>query len=315
MKDSGWGRKDVDKMVIKELDWLVKNRCNRYKGYSWGLPFDWFMGNDGKGNGVLSKEGTPYSTLSIYPINAFMHARESKILPEKYYDVVTNSKYLFTHYLKKRTMPSTSISVSYSPVDDFYIINANAYSAAALCRINESIPLAKQLVKYVLEEQNKDGSWNYWGSIEKERHTSVDSLHQVYILQCLAMCHDRLGDIEIKNSIEHGIEFFISNFFEDGHILKFPQSYKDIYQEEYELIDISESLSFFIDISSLFPRYLEWVDILFSGLMGDYSLNGKSYFRTKLNPKSGIDIPFIRWGQIQAFNAITKYYKLCQITK
>jgi hypothetical protein len=296
-------------VIARELDWIAKNRCKRYRGYSWGLPFDWVMGDDGKGNGILAKEGTPYSTLSIYPVNAFIHAEQSGVLPDYYSSVAKESKYLFTHYLKRRAMTPNSISLSYSPLDDFYIVNVNSYAAATLCKIGEEYDLARCLIQYVLDEQLPDGSWNYWGRVETNRQPCVDSLHQVYIMQNLLTCYNILKLPEIKQSIVRGLEFFVDNFIENGLILKFPRRYKDIYVEEHELIDISESLSLFIEIVEMFPKYSEWVDIFLTSILTAYSSNNK-YLRTKIDPKNGVDIPFIRWGQSQAFFAMTKYYKI-----
>jgi hypothetical protein len=295
--------------VNREIDWLINKNCEGYCGYSWGLPFDWCMGDDGKGSGVFAPVGTPFSTLSLYPVRAMKLVGDSGYRPDLH-KIYKYASCLFMKELKRRyfNVSSPSVSLSYSPLDNFYVVNVNSYAAATLCLISEELDFAEELIQYVLDEQNDAGYWNYWGSQEKGREEVIDSLHQCYIIQNLMTCYDVFKTSELKESIRKGVKYFSENFIDGRGVTKFSIHETKNYIEEYEIIDIAESINMFMDVSKIFPEYHDMVHDLMRNVFYSYSNPGKPYFKTRQLPKNGVDVPYIRWGQSQIFHTLTRYY-------
>lgn len=289
---------DNDEKWIKygkeELEWLIKNKS--IYGYSWGLPFDWNMGN----NDCLAKSGTPFSTLSIYMLDAFLNYK--KISGDTNYDdVISYIPDLFTKHLKQIKTIDTMI-LSYSPIDELYANNVNSYAAATLCLVqhttgeiyNDHIHM---LLNSLIEEQHEDGSWEYYTK-HQNRTGCIDSLHQIYILQNLERCY-RLGKYtKLKIPIQRGMKFVEDNFItEDNNVKKFVND-----GQEYELIDIAELIYLYIIRKDIKKSY-----IFMNSLIKTFKIfEDAPHFISKI----GVDIPFFRWGISQTLHTMGEY--ICQ---
>lgn len=298
----------------KELLWLINNKST-YPGSSWGLPFVWNMGNC-----VYAPVGTPYSTISIYMIDAFndgfKHSYWNEYKPN-YFDVLVKSHILFTDQLKILEESDDSLYLSYSPLDNLKVINVQSYAAVALyatrwCRelINSGkdpyLEFSNKLTNTVIKEQSDDGSWNYWGKDDK-RH-SVDSLHQCYIMQNLYRCYLMNKDDRILSAVNTGIEYYLKNYIEDEKIRKFPIGLEGWFAG-YELIDIAEATRLFMLLDNK-----KYTDMCINSMISNFKIENKPYFISCLNDNRRIggidDIPYLRWGQTQAALAMGEY--LCK---
>ncbi len=293
----GWNGK-----AEKELDWLESHACTGYSGFCWGLPFDWMMRKD-----VIAKVGTPYSTIIIYMVDAFLLGYKATG-KKKYLDIALSTANFFEKDLKRTFDDGDSVCLSYSPMDDLRVTNVNSYAAANLYTVynytkDENIRnLADKLIRFVISEQNENGSWNYFCRLEK-RENWIDSLHQCYIMENLYRCYLVNNDKKILDSVEMSFEYFIHNFItEDGLISKYPVNQKFLIGTRYELMDIAESITLF----SLLKKK-EYAEPALETLAKRFRIPGKPYYYSYLVGGEGTTTPFIRWGEAQALYALAFY--------
>lgn len=287
----GWNEK-----AEKELGWLETHACKGYSGYCWGLPFDWRMGNS-----VIARQGTPFSTITIYMTDAFLAGYE-KTGNRKYLSIAESTAEFFVNDLKRTYEDEDKICLSYSPLDNFQIINVNSYGAANLYSIfrftnnNQYRTMAEKLINYILDEQNDDGSWNYWSKNHVDNKT-VDSLHQCYIMENLFRCYLINKDQRISKSIEHSLIFFIEKYYNSGEISKNPGD-----KHYGELIDAAEAIILF----SLLKKR-DFLEETLSKTIERFGIRDSPFFYSAISDDKKDKTPYTRWGQSQILFALSDY--------
>jgi hypothetical protein len=294
--------------------WLVNHANQEYSGYAWGIPFKWLMGT-----GVLAPENTPMSTVTPYCSDTFYMFQE--------YQIATSGANFILNGLKRVYEDDDKLCLSYSPLDEFMIVNVQAYCAAQLYRayVHTGFPhyrvAADRLINFVLSEQNEDGSWYYWSKKAPSRvAASVDSLHQCYIMQGLYRCYLVNKNEKIKDSVLKCMEYCNSNLITDyQEVKKFPKQ-----PHAYELIDAAEMVST-LDLIGEYER----ADTLLCSTISHFAIydweygelafhvnipktirfkHKRAYFASWINPQN--NIPYIRWGQSQLLYAMAQHVAL-----
>lgn len=292
------------KKAEKQLDWLEKNSSTGYSGFCWGLPFDWLL----PGN-ILARKSTPCSTIMLYMVDAFMLGYELT-KKEKYLKIANSAVNFFLNDLNKDIINNNMICLSYTPLDRFHVINVNAYVAATLYKIHKYdgknkklIDFANKLINYVLNEQNNDGSWYYWG-VKERRNGGIDSLHQCYIIENLYRCYLFNKDRRILKSITKALTFYINNFFINGNIKKLP--FLQTYVHPDELIDHAEAIYMFAMLWGRFDTEQVLSETL-KYTLKTFKIQDKPYFYSYILGDRKIDIPYMRWGQTQMLYSLVFY--------
>ncbi len=163
--------------AIHFLDQLEKSRCQDFKEYCWGYPFDWVTRN-----GVIKRQ-TPLITTTPYVYEAFLQVHDiyEKEMPER----PTLNSQLSTlnqtlesiarhaaNDIKDFRVSEAASSCSYTPFDKGGVINAAAYRAFLLTSASQVFSnddygrIADRNLNFVLENQND--RWllvlcNRWG--------------------------------------------------------------------------------------------------------------------------------------------------------
>lgn len=286
------------------INWLLDHSNKEYNKkhpypYTWGIPFKWLMGT-----GVLAPENTPMSTVTPYCSDAFYMASKAYPYEKSYLSVAVSNANFILNYLNVVYEDNNKICLSYSPLDDFRIINVQAYCAAQLYRayIHTGITycrnVADKLINFVLDEQNEDGSWYYWSKQVEAPVISIDSLHQCYIMQGLYRSYLVNSDSRIKQSVEQCMEYCKENLItEDLHVKKFSDR-----KHPYELIDAAEMVS----TLDIFNDQLS--DVLLESTIEKFEIGSKPYFASTLNPRN--NIPYTRWGQSQMLFTMAQHLAL-----
>ncbi len=276
------------KYECKWVNWLKENANRKYTGYTWGIPFKWLMGT-----GVLAPENTPMSTVTPYCSDAFYLLQNPKI-------ATSNADFIMTD-LKKTYQDDEKACLSYSPLDNFMIINVQAYCAAQLYRAYKYTgytpytQLADKLINFVLDEQNEDGSWYYWSKKTTEPvPTSIDSLHQCYIMQGLYRSYMVNQNTKIKDAVLKCMEYCNDNLITNRHeVKKFADK-----KQPYELIDAAEIVS----TLDLIGEH-EFATLVLFATIPKFSTPAP-YFASWNKPRN--NIPYIRWGQSQMLFAMAQ---------
>jgi len=292
------------KTIQDNLKWLEENSSKGYSGYCWGLPFNWYLPE-----GIIAGINTPCSTILIYMMDAFLLGHKV-IGNDNYKKIAFSIADFLIHDLNKDMLDENTICSSYTPLDNFHVINVNSYVAASLYTIfgytkdTKLINYSDKLINYVLKEQNEDGSWYYWGS-QKRTKDVVDSLHQCYILENLYRCYLINNDKRIFHSIQKGLDYFTKNLYHNGQIKKFTNPKYNNYP--LELIDHAEAVIMFTMLSNDFNTK-EYAEKTVNYVFQKFKIKNKSYFYSYIIKSIPKNIPYIRWGESQTLYALSFYY-------
>lgn len=287
----------------KELKWLELNSSKEYSGHCWGLPFKWQLPE-----GILAEKNTPLSTIVIYMMDALLlYYKTTK--EKRYVDMAISISKFVTKDLNKDIIDKNTICSSYTPLDNFHVVNVNSYVAAILYTIytytkdSSLVEYADKLLNYVFKEQNEDGSWYYWGS-EERINKSIDSLHQCYIIENLYRCYLVKNNPRIKSTIKKALDFYIPNFFSNGKITKFCHPKYSKYP--LELIDHAEAIIMFSLLDKDF-KTRDYATKVIEYTLENFKVPNKPYFYSYILKSKPIDIPYIRWGLSQLLYAYVFY--------
>lgn len=201
--------------AIFALNWLIENSNRNFKGFCWGLPFDWQTR-------ILIPKNTPCGVTTAMSTHAFLDAYETLKNP-RYLEVVKGCCVFLTRYLKVDYVNKDELCFSYTPLDNFHIHNANLWIASAILRANLYIKnkeldhLAVKALNFTIKHQNDDGSWFYWAPPDKLLY-QVDNYHTGFILECLNIARRILKDqFKYEENLKKGLDFYIKNLFlKDG---------------------------------------------------------------------------------------------------
>ncbi len=111
----------------------------------------------------------------------------------------------------------TELCFSYAPNTDTRIFNASLLAAEVLASVGKStgeeelIDLAERAARYVVNNQQPDGSWLYGA---EPKQAWIDNFHTAYVLFSLK----RIIDISIRKNefqpaLERGYQYWKNNFF------------------------------------------------------------------------------------------------------
>jgi hypothetical protein len=272
------------------LHWLLENPSKGYSGLSWGYPFDWQ-------SRVFIPKGTPSGVVTSNAAFAFLDAYG--ILKEKKYLKAAESCCAFI--LKDLNIDNISedkICISYTPLDEFHVHNANLLSASVLLRTysinnhDEYKETGLKAINFTMSHQNKNGSWYYWAPPD-ELYRAVDNYHTGFVLECLNVGRRALQNEFIYNQeLKKGLDFYAKNLFlADGT----PRiDYNSIYP--IDIHSCAQGIITFCELMDFEPKYFYMAE-----KVADWSIRnmqderGHFYYRRY---KHFLDkSAYTRWGQ------------------
>jgi hypothetical protein len=276
------------------LDLLERVKSHGCSGNGWGYNFDW------QSRAFFASKGTPTVVNSSFIGHALMNA----------WQMTGNKRALgmalpIRNFILRdlnRHQEGDAVCFSYTPIDRYFVHNANLLGASLLIRLNAHTgdgtarETALAALAYSMRHQRDDGSWYY---AEKESAQWVDSFHTGFNLQSIRYFLEAGFGEEHRPAFERGVRFYAENFFlVDGT----PKYYHDrIYP-----IDIhspAQAVVFFSGMgrayADLTERILNWMIGNMQGSSGAFYFQKHRYYTNK--------IPYMRWGQAWAFHALTEY--------
>ncbi|UCE23173.1 MAG: hypothetical protein JSU74_07650 [Candidatus Zixiibacteriota bacterium] len=276
------------------IDWLLSNNhCSHDSYLGWGYPFDWQ-------SLVFIPRNTPLCVPTVLAGHALLDRLE--YLDDQSHDVDLNRiKAFLIDGLNKAYFPENdSVCFSYSPVDDFQVINANLYTASFLTRygvvFNDQLCLeiGRKARRFSLAQQDNSGSWPYWAStnsVPMARH--VDNYHTGIILQWLRVIADYDPDSDdIRRPLALGCDYYRANLFTADGIPKF--SDRKVYP--VDIHGAAQALVTFNYICEDVDPGLVKAVCEFT-LSNMYDANGGYFYYRMLSPRRLVKIPYLRWSQ------------------
>lgn len=281
------------------LEWLVDKVSTGYTGCCWGYPFDWQ-------SLILIPEGTPSGVVTSVVIRAFLHAHKLTGKAE-YLEVCRSACAFISKDLNRVVEDEDQLCFSYTPLDDFRVLNANMFCAASLAgtaAITGDCTYLKDAVKsvnYTMTLQQEDGAWYYWGP-PNIIHRFIDNYHTGFVLECAQRCRDVFGrKFTYLEELAKGLDFYRNNMFLDNGLAR-----------------ISNTRTYPVDIHSCAQGIITLCTLhgIGNGCIEDAvkvalwtianMQDDAGFFYYRLNRGYTNRMPFIRWGQAWMMYALSR---------
>lgn len=163
-------------LAEKCADWLIENKNLKYENYSWGLPWDW----DGRANEFS------YITTTTFVGDFFIH----------FYEITKDKKYLsVAKSIGNWIVEENGFKENTDGIWFFYsdhhslhypVINAIAMASGFFSKLYSHVQnsdykeLAVESTKYIINNQNRDGSWYY-----STESSYIDNVHTGFTIDGL----------------------------------------------------------------------------------------------------------------------------------
>jgi hypothetical protein len=288
--------------AIHFLRELQASRSQEFKDYCWGYPFDWVTRN-----GII-KAQTPLITSTPYAYEAFLHVYQIDGR-EEWREVLASIARHAANDIKDFKTSDAASSCSYSPFDTGGVINAAAYraflltSAAQLLSEDGYRTIADRNLRFVLENQNPDGSWFY--AVDGVRDF-VDHFHTCFVMKALAKIHSLTGDEATLRALTRGVDYYLAQLFDaDGLPRPFAKAPRmTVYKRE--LYDCAECINLCLLLRDRFPQLDEKLQTVVSGILRDW-VKPDGSFRSRQLKLGWDNVPMHRWAQSQMFRSLAFY--------
>jgi hypothetical protein len=200
---------------------LLAMRIDGHSGASWGYNFDWQSRN------FFARRNTPTVVPTAFAARALLEAAQ-EFDDAEFLSIASSVCDFVLKDLPRSHESETEICFSYSPQSGTRIHNANLLAAEVLAGVGslahkaELIDYAERAARYVINRQQRDGSWLYG---EETSQSWIDNFHTAYILfslkRVIAACS--LG-AEFQEGLRRGYAYWRKTFFlADG----WPKYYHD----------------------------------------------------------------------------------------
>ncbi len=283
---------------------LKKSRCPDFKEYCWGYPFDWAW------RGGVIKQQTPLITTTPYVYEAFLQVFEMN--PRDDWKLVLESiaRHAASDIKDFKTSEKAS-SCSYTPFDEGGVINAAAYRAFLLTSASRVFSnddywrIAERNLNFVLENQNRDGSWYY--AVDGVRDF-IDHFHTCFVMKALAKIHALTGHPATLEALRKGLSYYLKNLFDtDGLPKPFSRAPRlTVYKRE--LYDCAECINLCLLLRDRFPRLQTTLETVVREIPANWVKRDGS-FRSRRLHLGWDNVPMHRWGQAQMFRSLAFYLR------
>jgi hypothetical protein len=283
---------------------LERSRCGNFKECCWGYPFDWVTRN-----GTIHAQ-TPLITTTPYVFEAFLQVFEHDGRPDWKHVLESIARHASAD-IRDFKISETASSCSYTPFDQGGVINAAAYraflltSASRVLANSEYWKIAERNLNFVVENQNKDGSWYY--AVDGVRDF-VDHFHTCFVMKALAKIHSLTGHPACLEALSRGVKYYLENLFDvDGLPRPFAKAPRlTVYKRE--LYDCAECINLCLLLRGRFPQLQATLDTAIASITSDWIKRDGS-FRSRQLLLGWDNVPMHRWAQSQMFRSLAFWFR------
>jgi len=282
--------------LLKELS------CKGYSGHCWGYNFDW------QSRYFFLPQGTPTAVNTVFVANALLNLYETLGEEESLQMALSSCEFLL-HDLN-RWEGEGEICFSYTPLDSLQIYNANIWAAQLLCRVHRLggerslLEIAQKATRYVIRNQNHDGSWCYG---KQSSQNWVDGHHTGFILVALNDIITLTGNTRLASHLKAGLDFYRRQLFRPEGIPKY-------YPNSLFPIDIhcaAQGIITFVQLRALAKGHLAFAQKVAHWTIQNMQ-DRAGYFYYRMGRFLTNKIPYIRWGQAWMFYALSELISALQ---
>jgi hypothetical protein len=287
--------------AVHFLEVLKETRCASYSHYCWGYPFNWETIR-----GTI-KEGTPLITTVPYVYEAFKQVWEIDGSDEWFQIMNSIAEHALLDYRDFQTSANASTcSYTPDPEQSVAVVNANAYRAFLLTSAARDFSderywkVAERNLNFVLEAQNKDGSWYY---AKDGKRNFIDHFHTCFVMKALTKIETLTGHSGCTEAIKRGVEYYTTNLFDDGGLPKPFSSRPRLTVYRRELYDYAESINLAVLLRGRFPKLDDLLSLVLNDVLTVWQKPDGS-FRSRRLLLGWDNTPMHRWAQAQLFRSL-----------
>jgi hypothetical protein len=288
------GRPEHLQTAERLLDLLEDCRSRGGSGNSWGYNFPW------QSRSFSLPRWTPTIVNSAFIGHALIDAWRHTELKRALDLALPIAEFILRDL--NRTGSEDEFCFSYTPLDHTVIHNASLLGASFLARIhgitgdNEQRTAALAALRWSMRRQQADGSWLH---AETNYQRWIDSFHTGFNLQSLLYFLQEGYWEEARDGFIRGTDFYQKHFFLEDGTPKY-------YQDRVWPIDIHAPSQAVVFFSMMGGRYRDFAGHLLSWMIRRMQ-DEEGYFHFQITPRGTNRIPYMRWSQAWAFNALTAY--------
>ena len=185
------------------LSGLLSMKIDGYSGACWGYNFDWQSRN------FFAPRNTPTIVPTAFAARALIEAGSQ-------YDEARSVCEFFLKDLPRPIDTESEVCFSYAPNTNTRIFNASLLAAEVLASVgkttseNDLIDLAERATRYVVNNQQPNGSWLYGA---EPKQAWIDNFHTAYVLFSLKRIIETLRKNEFQPALERGYQYWKHTFF------------------------------------------------------------------------------------------------------
>jgi len=200
---------------------LLSMRVEGCSGAAWGYNFDWQSRN------FFAPRGTPTVVPTAFAARALIEAAQA-FNDDEYLTIARSVCDFILRDLPRAVDTEKELCFSYAPNSNTRIFNASLLAAEILACVGQLIDdaalcrEAERAVRYVVNQQQRDGSWTYG---TEPNQSWIDNFHTAYILFSLKRITTACSLSEdFRPALERGFNYWRETFFlADG----WPKYYHD----------------------------------------------------------------------------------------
>ena len=273
------------------LDGLLSMKIDGYSGACWGYNFDWQSRN------FFAPRNTPTIVPTAFAARALTEAGM--------YDEARSVCDFIVKDLPRTVDTESELCFSYAPNTDTRIFNASLLAAEVLASVGkqtgetELIDLADRAIRYVVNNQQPDGSWSY-GTDPKQ--SWIDNFHTAYVLFSLK----RIIDVsshkdEFQHGLERGYRYWKNTFFlADG----WPKYYDhDLYPADAHAA--ASAIVTFLECRALDSDALRLAQNVATWTINNLR-DSRGFFYYQRRRFYTVRKPYMRWTQAWMFYALSR---------
>jgi hypothetical protein len=284
--------KESDAAVREFISGLLAMKVDGYSGACWGYNFDWQSRN------FFAPRGTPTIVPTAFAARALIEAGQDLQQARSVCEFIVND-------LPRTVDTETEVCFSYAPNANTRIFNAGLLAAEVLASVGHQtaeqqlIDLADRAARYVVNNQQPDGSWLY-GTDPKQ--SWIDNFHTAYVLFSLK----RITDIstrknEFQPALERGYQYWKNTFFlADG----WPKYYDhelypaDAHAAASAIVTFLECRALDDDALALAQKVAAWTI--------ENLRDGRGFFYYQRRRFYTVRKPYMRWTQAWMLYALSR---------
>jgi hypothetical protein len=203
------------------LAMLLSMRVDGCSGAAWGYNFDWQSRN------FFAPRGTPTVVPTAFAARALLEAAQA-FNDDEYLSTARGVCDFILRDLPRTVDTETELCFSYAPNSNTRIFNASLLAAEVLAGVGQLLDdaalrrEAERAVRYVVNQQQPDGSWTYGA---ESNQSWIDNFHTSYILFSLKRITTTCSlNEDFLPALERGLRYWRETFFlADG----WPKYYHD----------------------------------------------------------------------------------------